>query len=84
MKTITELELEVQELREELRKTNAIISEILGLSIIPKVKYTDEEIYKVRHATSLSKAAAKLRISKSSVQRACRRYEASLINDLEE
>ena len=42
MKTITELELEVQELREELRKTNAIISEILGLSIIPKVKYTDE------------------------------------------
>lgn len=81
MKNIEELEAEVRELREELKKTNEKIDILLGTNegktaiiLTKKKKYSIEEIWQVRQKTSLSKAAAILGVSKSTVQRACREY----------
>lgn len=81
MKNIEELEVEVRELREELKKTNEKINILLGANegktaiiLTKKKKYSIEEIRQVRQKTSISKAAAILGVSKSTVQRACREY----------
>lgn len=84
MKTVIELEHEVDELREEIEKLNEKVDSLTATSVNSIKKYTDKEIYDLKQETSISKTALKLGISKSTVQRACNRYLNTLLSDLED
>lgn len=89
MKTNDELELEVNKLKQELKETNNKLDNIIGILKNPNIKVikldskiTDKEIFEMRQATSINKTAAKLGISKSTVQRACWRYQEELMSNM--
>ena len=81
--------VDTAEVQAELSKVNSMLLDLQHkvdllmdnrISLVKKAVYSDEEIYKVRMSTSLSKAAEALGISKSSVQRACRRYTSKIMD----
>lgn len=89
MKTNEQLEVEILELRGEIEETNKKLNDVLAILSKPAVKeaihavtggrkYTDEEIFNIRSQTSLSRASAITRLSVSTIQRACSRYQNKL------
>ena len=82
----SDLKLEIEKINKKIDEVTHQLDKLMnGDSLIIKKKkhYTDEEIYSVRMKTSLSKAAAILCCSKSTVQRACSRYTNKIFKDME-
>ena len=82
----SDLKLEIEKINEKINEITHQLDKLMnGNDIYFKKKkhYTDEEIYNIRMKTSLSKAAAILGVSKSTVQRACSRYTNKIFKDME-
>ena len=82
----SDLKLEIEKINEKINEITHQLDKLMnGNDIYFKKKkhYSDEEIYNIRMKTSLSKAAAILGVSKSTVQRACSRYTNKIFKDME-
>lgn len=82
----TDLKLEIEKINNRIDTITQQLDKLMNSNsiIVEKKKhYSNEEIYNVRMKTSLSKAAAILGVSKSTVQRACRAHVSSMLSDME-
>lgn len=82
----TDLKLEIEKINNRIDDITHQLDKLMNSNsiIVEKKKhYSNEEIYNVRMKTSLSKAAAILGVSKSTVQRACRAHVSSMLSDME-